>query len=90
MENSTNLVYSKVIVQAYSGKYVKQIRARSHCPKISRIAKKNKMSSAKSVKTTTTKKITGPLVMREVEKKKEKLMVGQIKLYIPGIAISVE
>ena len=51
-----------------------------------RIAKKNSTSSAKSVKT----KITGPLVMRdEKQKEQEKLKVGQIKLYIYGIAVSV-
>ena len=50
MEKSTNLAYSKVIVWHSSGESVKQIRGRSHCPKIMRIAKKNRMSSARSVK----------------------------------------
>jgi len=50
-----------VIVQHSSGEYVKQIRGRSHCPKIRRIAKKNRMITVKSVKT----KITICPVMRE-------------------------
>lgn len=85
MENSTDLAYSNVIVQHSGGEYVKQIRGRSHCPTTRRIATKNSMSSKESVKT----KITGPLVTRkEGEKKdKEKLMVGQIKLYIYGIEV---
>ena len=51
MENSTNLAYSKVVVQHSSGEYVKQVRGKSPCPKIRRIAKKNRTSSAKLGKT---------------------------------------
>ena len=70
MENCTNVAYSKVIVRHSSGEYVQQIKERSACPKIRRIAKKNRMNSTTSVKT----KMTGPLVTREEGKinKKEK------------------
>jgi len=60
VEYCTNLAYSKGIVQHSSGESVKHIKGRSPCPKIRRIAKKNRMSSTKSGKT----KITGPLLTK--------------------------
>ena len=68
------------------GEYVKQLKGRSHCPKTRRIAMRNRMSSAKSVKT----KITGPVVTKEDEKRKENVLGGQVQLYICGIVVSVE